>query len=316
MKATTNATRRQFLRLAMGGAAFGTAALAGCGGGGGDDLGREVALKAPAQTQQSEALGAPTLSCADGATQSSVNVRITAGAQGAAAGFSLQWMPKALYDQYGWSDALLCAAGFSGNASGSRYNLGPNESVVVNIGEFLFDNGASTDCTEALECGTQYLFRAFAHNVPGRDGLDKSDWSADHVCATLACVASCNYSQGYWKTHGPVPTGNNANEWPVDSLMLGSVAYTDMQLLAIFSTPAQGNGLVSLAHQLIAAKLNIAKNGVAATADMAAADALIGALVVPPQGGGWLAPAVTSPLTEALRVYNEGGTAGGPVHCG
>ena len=40
-------------------------------------------------------------------------------------------------------------------------------------------------------------------------------------------------------------------------LTLGTVTYSQAQLLAIFNTPVRGNGLISLAHQLIAAKLNI-----------------------------------------------------------
>jgi hypothetical protein len=183
--------------------------------------------------------------------------------------------------------------------------------VTVNVGEFLFDNGASTNCVEALECGTDYVFRAFAHATSDHK---KSAFSQNTVCSTLPCALACNYTQGYWKTHGPVPTGNNSNEWPVASLFLGGVEYTDLQLQAIFDTPAKGNGLIALAHQLIAAKLNVAKNGTAATADMQAADALIGSLVVPPVGTGALAPSLTGALTESLAIYNEGGA--GPGHCG
>jgi len=66
---------------------------------------------------------------------------------------------------------------------------------------------------------------------------------------------------------------------------------------------------------LIAAKLNIA-NGADST-DIAQAisdaDTLIGSLVVPPVGGGFLAPGATSTLVQALAAYNEGVT--GPGHC-
>ncbi|WP_324677094.1 hypothetical protein [Hymenobacter sp. GOD-10R] len=98
-------------------------------------------------------------------------------------------------------------------------------------------------------------------------------------------------------------------------MQLGTVKYTAEQLQNIFNTPAGGNGLISLAHQLIAAKLNVA-NGADATAvaaSIAAADALIGGLVVPPVGGGNLAPKKTGALTTALANYNEGIT--GPGYC-
>src|SRR3989344_377587 len=60
---------------------------------------------------------------------------------------------------------------------------------------------------------------------------------------------NCTLTQGYWKNH--------PDSWPVSSLILGTTVYTKAQLLTIFGQPVAGNGLVSLAHQLIAAKLNI-----------------------------------------------------------
>jgi hypothetical protein len=70
-----------------------------------------------------------------------------------------------------------------------------------------------------------------------------------------------------------------------------------------------------LAHQLIAAKLNVANGAddTAVAAGIAAADALIGGLVVPPVGSGSLASSATSALTETLTSYNEGLI--GPGHC-
>ena len=119
---------------------------------------------------------------------------------------------------------------------------------------------------------------------------------------------NCTYTIGYWKTH--------EEAWPVESLMLGSVPYTKAELLAILNTSVGGNGLISLAHQLIGAKLNIANGAdpTAAAAAIAAADALIGALVVPPIGAGYLHPSLTSSLTQTLDDYNNGII--GPGHCG
>jgi hypothetical protein len=215
---------------------------------------------------------------------------------------------------YGSDDPRLCKASFSGNASLSRYNLSAGQCVTVDVGEFLFDNGASTNCAGALVCGTAYVFHVFGHAT---STLNRSDFTANLTCSTLACfdVQGCTLTQGYWKTHGPIPTGTNSNEWPVTTLDLGSVTYTDLQLQSIFDTPAGGNGLIALAHQLIAAKLNIANgaDGMAAAAAIAAADALIGGLVVPPVGSGFLSPATTSSLITTLTNYNEG--AIGPGHC-
>jgi hypothetical protein len=117
----------------------------------------------------------------------------------------------------------------------------------------------------------------------------------------------CTFTQGFWKNH--------EEDWPVTSLTLGTVTYTQDQLLAILRRPVRGNGLVSLAHQLIAAKLNIAAGAdpSAISASIAAADAAIGALVIPPVGSGSLSPSSVSALVDALDDYNNGVT--GPGHC-
>jgi len=121
---------------------------------------------------------------------------------------------------------------------------------------------------------------------------------------------ACGFTQGYWKNHPAA--------WPVSSLKLGSVEYSKAELLAIFGQPVAGNGLISLAHQLIAAKLNIANgaNGSAISDEIAAADALIGALEVPPVGSGYLSPSSTSSLVDALDQFNNTAECAGPPVCG
>jgi len=112
--------------------------------------------------------------------------------------------------------------------------------------------------------------------------------------------AGCVFGQGYWKNH--------PDQWPVTELQLGNVTYTQQQLLDILHQPVRGNGLVLLAHQLIAAKLNIANgaDGSCIEQTIADADALIGDLVVPPVGTGYLAPRDVSALADTLDQYNEG----------
>jgi cysteine-rich repeat protein len=118
----------------------------------------------------------------------------------------------------------------------------------------------------------------------------------------------CTLTQGYWKNH--------VDAWPVASLKLGSVSYTKVELLAILKAPVKGNGLIQLAHQLIAAKLNIAAGAddAAVSAAIDQADALIGSLVCPPTGEGKLATHATSSLEGKLAAFNEGDL--GPGHCG
>jgi hypothetical protein len=101
----------------------------------------------------------------------------------------------------------------------------------------------------------------------------------------------------------------------LQNLMLGAVSYSESQLLQILNHPAQGNGLVILAHQLIAAKLNIT-NGADPTPvqqSVLDADSMIAGLIVPPIGHGYLSSSQTSELTDTLTEYNEGTI--GPGHC-
>lgn len=267
-----------------------------------------AAPKPPAST--------PSLSCAGG-TGSRLTIQVRAGEPGAPAGFTLRWMTLADYQANSskWNDAQACTAGFSGNAQGGTYSLGANAAVTVDIGDVLYDTpGASSPCENIpLACDTQYVIQAFAH---GNDTYQRSGDSAVLTCSTLPCgPGPCTYTFGYWKTHGPSATGNNTNVWPVASLTLGSVTYTDTQLQAILDMSGSGNGLIALAHQLIAAKLNIANGTPAAAVSSAVADAdaLIGSLVIPPIGTGSLPSSATSALTATLASYNEGTI--GPGHC-
>jgi hypothetical protein len=115
-----------------------------------------------------------------------------------------------------------------------------------------------------------------------------------------ATPGGCVFGFGYWKNH--------PQAWPVTELQLGNVTYTQDELLSIMHEPVRGNGLISLAHHLITAKLNVA-NGADPSCiqqTIADADALIGDLVVPPVGDGYLAPRDVNALKDTLEAYNEG----------
>ena len=82
---------------------------------------------------------------------------------------------------------------------------------------------------------------------------------------------NCTFTQGYWKTH--------PEAWPVTSLSIGGVTYSQQQLLNILNSSISGDATYILAQQLIAAKLNIANGAdnftVAQT--IASADAFLAA---------------------------------------
>jgi hypothetical protein len=232
-------------------------------------------------------------------------------------------------------DPRLCKASFSGNANSSRYNLAPGDCVTINVGDFLLDNGASTTCSNDLQCDTCYVFRAFGHAA---SDLNRSEFTNNLSCSTADCSSQCEdddscefcnccvISAISWGNGAPC--GNAFWQFPVTSLTLGTVTYTDLQLCEILNTPANGNVLLALAQELIAAKLNqissriqLQGHGISLCSGysceevamvercVAEADALIGSLVVPPFGNGSIDPTVADSLITCLRAYN-GSTLG------
>lgn len=249
-----------------------------------------------------------------------VDVGVTAGPSGAPNGFTVEWMLASVYDLRGaWptdpSDPDLHSAIFYGTPTlnttdGTKtFQLSPLQSATVQLGD-LFDETGFTDATslDEMEAGTEYVFRVLANGdvggvvgFAGTPSYGSSSYSGTHRCKTKPHddLEDCVHSQGFWKEH--------PSRWPVSALVLGSVAYTKTQLLQIMNQPAQGNGLVSLSHQLIAAKLNRISGAVAPAAILnaiATADAMIGNRIVPPIGNGYISPSVTSNLNDVLESFN------------
>jgi hypothetical protein len=250
-----------------------------------------------------ENYGTPTISCLE-ASQTAIKLQICGDAiTGAPAGVSIHWTTEADYLLNGWGGNIceLSLSGLPGRDHGSadsRWDLGPGECQVIQIGDNLFDEtGASGNCTDPLECDTRYVFRIFAH--ADRNAKRSAFSDPPVICATEACDGGgCTRTQGYWGTHGPgdCQSGNNDNEWNVNGLMLGNNFYTDAQMCATMeiNPPNCGGGpsggadaLVKLAHQLMAAKLNQAEGADVScvAAAIAQGDALIGNLIVAPAAG-------------------------------
>lgn len=211
-------------------------------------------LKSPAVTSDAAkktVITAPQVTCDDpNSTKTDISLVITAGSTGLPAGFSVQWMTAADYaangnQWYASDDPRLCKASFSGNANNSRYNLAAGESIAVQIGDILFDNGASAvSCgLDGLICGTQYMFRVFGHAT---STLAKSDFTYQN-CSTSPCDETCTrHHFGWWKGHCDQLT----------DLQIAGINYTATELCTILNTSGTGNGLVILAHQLIPALMS------------------------------------------------------------
>ena len=252
-------------------------------------------------------------------------VTVAAGPSGTPAGFTVWWMKKSDFianGSQGWlyGDARQGEAVFNGTPSLNRFPgdapsflLGPNEHITLEIGDLADESGVTvtgwrTAWGAELEYGTEYVFCAFANASPN---VYQSGFTENFESTTIQ-EQNCTYTIGYWKNH--------PEAWPVGCfpMTLGSNQYTAAELMQILNQNVQGNGAVSLAHQLIAAKLNICQgaNPAAVTACVTAADALLsscGADKIPPLGTCSLTPGSTAATTQCLDDYNNGLT--GPGHC-
>ena len=242
------------------------------------------------------------------AGHSKVRLTVTAGASGAPAGFEVCWMTSAQFATLGgvwpppwvagegWVDYVGIGTTNTWGAASVDFKLAAGQSLDVEIGDTFDESGVTGTINGQLVDGTDYVFCAYAVGVPGG--------SAGPLSVTLDKPTSqegrhCTFSFGYWK--------KNPGAWPVSSLMLGNVSYTAAQLQLILAKAAKGNGLITLAHQLIAAKLNVANGAISGSIDAAivAADALIGNLVVPPIGTDTLAPSAVCTVTQDLDDFDN-----------
>jgi hypothetical protein len=116
----------------------------------------------------------------------------------------------------------------------------------------------------------------------------------------------CTHTPGYWKTH--------PEAWPQDAIEVGGVVYLDAEAIAILETLPRGDASYILAHQLIAATVNLLNE---------ADESVIAAVLQ--EANAWLVahPLGSDPqnpdrergieLSIALADYNEGRT--GPGLC-
>ncbi|MGE0825072.1 MAG: protease pro-enzyme activation domain-containing protein [Candidatus Binatia bacterium] len=125
-----------------------------------------------------------------------------------------------------------------------------DDQVDEGLGTVSCGVGACKRTVNACENGTPRIC------TPGEptvevcgDGVDQNCDGQDAICSPPP-TAVCPLSHGYWKNH--------ASAWPVTSLQLGAQTYSKTELLNFLGKPSRGDASLILAHQLIAAKLNIA----------------------------------------------------------
>src|SRR5579859_6044248 len=134
-------------------------------------------------------------------------------------------------------------------AACSGENLGSSQSATINCGG---DYGGA--CADGGSWGG------------GGGGGDTAGGGGNYAGGGGADTGGCTFTQGYWKNH--------PSAWPVTSLTIGGVSYTEAQLLTIFGDAPGGDASLILAHQLIAALLNVDNGAVpSATVQQAINDA-------------------------------------------
>src|SRR5204863_60552 len=111
--------------------------------------------------------------------------------------------------------------------------------------------------------------------------------------------AQCVYTRDEWTA---IPN------WPVQELQLGNVIYDRGELQFIMDESIGNNGLIAVAQEEIAAKLNIANGAhfdcIAET--VTDVDVLIGNLVIPPIGSGFIPLGNVQGYVNQLAQYNKG----------
>ena len=179
-------------------------------------------------------------------------------------------------------------------------SFGPQGNVVTSCGQGDLHNVADFVTNDNLEVGSDI-------------------WD---VHWTVNCSVGCTLTQGYWKTHNASFKGGA----PVDAgweLLAGGLKEntlffaTGKTWFAIFNTPPKGNVYFNLAHQYMAAKLNIL-NGASPTPAVSAAITSAEALFTSnsiAQAALLKGGAKTSwtNLAGTLGSFNEGLI--GPGHC-
>lgn len=127
-------------------------------------------------------------------------------------------------------------------------------------------------------------------------------------CPPADAGVGCTLTQGFWKNH--------PDAWPVSSLSIAGITYSVAELIELLETAPKGDASLILAHQLIAAMVNVA-NGAPEPPEVDEALTLLaanadtdGRLPFGFQPGSALHQQATD-LADELADFNEGvaGTA-------
>ena len=223
-----------------------------------------------------------------------------------------------------------CEAGFDPFAEGGSAGVADSNAPAGTFPDHLFLHSTnlhesatftySRDIT-ATSCGSFDVVNTV--EVLDGDPLHPFATDTNTIHVIVHCAGGCTLTQGYWKTHSSYgPASKPDATW---NLLPGGLGPNTVFFLSgatwytVFWTPPAGNAYYSLAHQYMAARLNIL-NGASAPSSVTAAittatslfatytPAQIGAL----SGSDALRKQFVA-LAGTLGSYNEGLI--GPGHC-
>jgi hypothetical protein len=155
---------------------------------------------------------------------------------------------------------------------------------------------------------------SFVTDDTGATGDD--DWT---VVVTVPCEEGCTLTQGYWKTHSDYGPAKKSD--PTWDLLAGGLGPDTTFFLSgqtwyevFWTSPKKGNAYYNLAHQYMAAKLNLL-SGATSTAGVDAAITWAETFFSTYTPSNWPKALKTTIVQNAgvLGSYNEGLT--GPGHC-
>lgn len=205
------------------------------------------------------------------------------------------------------NDIRSCPTGFTCTVSSGS---APSALVVTGPGTYSYTVDVRADV-----CGK-------SGNVVNTVNLTQNDTKVSYNSTVTIpvksadCGVGCTLTQGYWKTHSDRGPARYDDNWAnLGSLGEDTAFFNSGQTwYQVFWTPPKGNSYYNLAHQYMAAHLNVL-NGASTTAEVDAALAEAKALFAATSGTKLSKTDATraTQLAAMLDGYNNGLT--GPGHC-